>query len=95
MPFELSVIWIGLDLENWTHVQLWAIVILLRTETLIKTRNAFYATRYGICPIAALCFAFNVLSLTLSCVVGQEYKFYDSVILSPFWVNVFHIGGPL
>jgi len=53
--------------------------------------------------------AFNVLSLALKTVVGQQgYKFYHSVILSPVWVTWRHwsrdhkihsrwfpIGGPL
>jgi len=41
-----------------------------------------------ICPVAVLYFAIKVLSSTLKTVVGkQAYKFYHSVILSPFWVT--------
>jgi len=38
-----------------------------------------------ICPIAVLCFAINVLSLTFKTVIGQHgYKFYHSVVLPLF-----------
>jgi len=45
----------------------------------------------GVCHTAVLYFAINVLSLTSKPVVGQQgYKFYYSVILSPFWGTLRH-----
>jgi len=43
----------------------------------------------GICPMTVIYFAIiNVRSLTLRTVVDQQrYKFYYSVIVTPFWVT--------
>jgi len=45
----------------------------------------------GVCPIVVLYFAVIRFSLTLKNVVGQQgYKFYHSIISSPFWVTWCH-----